>query len=97
MKFSNFGKRNELANELAVGTASEPTDSEFASHNQSKQAHMGEKSGVPSDDENVLERIPSPSVEAGVKKVEAVTLTWTKKELIAAYACIFLVFFIVSL
>ena len=29
---------------------------------------------------------PSEDVQAGVKKVEAVTLVWTKKELIFAYA-----------
>ncbi len=28
---------------------------------------------------------PSEDVQAGVKKVEAVTLTWTRKELILAY------------
>lgn len=81
MRFSNFGKRNEIAADLAVSTADQPTDSE-----KHAGAAVGEKSAVPSDDENVLQEIPSPGTEAGVKKIEAVTLTWTKKELYAAYA-----------
>lgn len=32
-----------------------------------------------------LEEVPSKDVQAGIKKVEAVTLTWTKKELYFAY------------
>lgn len=83
MKFPNFGKRNELAEELAVGTAPEPSNSELASDKHNLETGGGEKSVVHSDDENIL---PTPGVEAGVKKIEAVTLTWTKKELIAAYA-----------
>lgn len=86
MKFPNFGKRNELAEELAVGTAPEPTDSELAGEKHDPETGVGEKGVVHSDDENNLSRVPSPGVEAGVKKIEAVTLTWTKKELIAAYA-----------
>ncbi|KAG9243614.1 siderophore iron transporter-like protein [Calycina marina] len=40
---------------------------------------------------------PSEDLQPGVKKVEAVTLTWTKKELWLAYAFVFLVFFVISL
>ncbi|CCU75688.1 GPI-anchored cell wall beta-1,3-endoglucanase/siderophore iron transporter [Blumeria hordei DH14] len=36
-------------------------------------------------------------IEAGVNKIEAVTLVWTRKELMIAYLCIFLVFFVISL
>ncbi|CAD6499299.1 BgTH12-03419 [Blumeria graminis f. sp. triticale] len=36
-------------------------------------------------------------IEAGVNKIEAITLVWTRKELLIAYICIFLVFFVISL
>ncbi|KFY93137.1 hypothetical protein V500_03906 [Pseudogymnoascus sp. VKM F-4518 (FW-2643)] len=49
--------------------------------------------GEPSSDNEV----PSEIAAEGVKKVEAIVLVWTKKELYAAYSCIFLVFFVNSL
>ncbi|KFY34952.1 hypothetical protein V494_06327 [Pseudogymnoascus sp. VKM F-4513 (FW-928)] len=51
------------------------------------------KGGEPSSDDEVASEIAG----GGVKKVEAVVLVWTKKELYAAYFCIFLVFFVNSL
>ncbi|KAK2629977.1 hypothetical protein QTJ16_000797 [Diplocarpon rosae] len=107
MRLPTLGKRNDLTRELAVGAAPEPTDAELGGERssagrdmgeeQSRGKTVGEKAGLQSDDETNLSRVPSPGVEAGVKKVEAVTLTWTKRELAAAYACVFLVFFVVSM
>ncbi|KAI9046555.1 hypothetical protein LZ554_009300 [Drepanopeziza brunnea f. sp. 'monogermtubi'] len=106
MRFFDFGKRNDqLAEEIAVGTGTAhswqpPTGIELAGEKQLSGTEVGggEKGIVHSDKEsNNLSRVPSPEAEAGVKKIEAVTLTWTKKELIAAYACVFLVFFVVSM
>ena len=72
MKF--FGKSNKLAQDVAIGTA-DPTQSDHAAEKQTRTI-----------DDSSLERLPSPHVQGGVKKVEAVTLTWTKNQLIFAYA-----------
>jgi hypothetical protein len=72
MKFF-FGNRDKLAQDVAIGTV-----------NPSESGHADEKQATTFDD-NSLERVPSPTVQAGVKKVEAVTLTWTKNQLIFAY------------
>ncbi|PMD26044.1 MFS general substrate transporter [Hyaloscypha hepaticicola] len=82
MKF--FGRGKDLATEVAVGR---PSDSE----------NPTEKNTSAVIDDASLERVPSLNVQDGVKKVEAVTLTWTRNQLIIAYACIFLVFFVISM
>lgn len=75
MKF--FGKSKDLATDVAVGSpTADPTGSENAD----------EKHAAAAVDGGSLDRIPSPDVQDGVKKVEAVTLVWTRKELIFAYA-----------
>lgn len=62
-------------------------DTAVADRDQSPDAEKNEKIRPVSDDyDNALEEKPSDDVQAGVKKVEAVTLTWTKGELIFAYA-----------
>lgn len=81
MKFRGFGKRDELAQEVAIGAAESPQDIPVTEKNLNNR--IGE---ARSDEENILEKIPTPDVQIGVKKVEAVTLTWTKNELILAYA-----------
>jgi hypothetical protein len=85
MKFRGFGKRDALSEELAIGSAEPQPQVELAGEKDEKNlnADIGE---ARSDDENILEKIPTPDVQIGVKKVEAVTLTWTKNELILAYA-----------
>lgn len=70
MKF--FGRGKALATEVAVGG---PSDSD----------NTTEKHDTPGVDADALERIPSQNVQDGVKKVEAVTLTWTRNQLILAY------------
>jgi hypothetical protein len=37
-------------------------------------------------DDSSIDEIPDKNVEDGVKKAQAVTLSWTQKELIIAYA-----------
>ncbi|TVY47938.1 Siderophore iron transporter mirB [Lachnellula cervina] len=44
-----------------------------------------------------FEVLPDQDVQDGVKKAQAITLSWTKKELIIAYACVLLVFFVNSM
>jgi hypothetical protein len=74
MKF--FRSRNKLAEDIAVGPA---VDSGEDNH--------GTEKNVPTvEDDSSLERMPSQDVQNGVKKVEAVTLIWTRNELIFAYA-----------
>ena len=78
MKFCGIRSSNQLAQNVAVGSAPDAADSD----------HAGEKQITSTDyDQSVsIDEKPSPDVQAGVKKVEAVTLTWTKNELIFAYA-----------
>ena len=77
MKF--FGNPNRNAQHAVVGGAigdAEPVaDGEKQLNTASGRA----------DSQSSLYEKPSEDVQAGVKKVEAVTLTWTKKELYFAY------------
>lgn len=88
VRFRNFGKRNELAEELAIG----PSNDEVSPAEPQAEKNLGEKNNDDigearsADDDNILEKIPTPDVQGGIKKVEAVTLTWTRNELILAYA-----------
>lgn len=87
MRFRNFGKRNELAGELAVGAGHDevsPAEPQVEK-NPGEKNHDDIGEARSTDDDNILEKIPTPDVQAGVKKVEAVTLTWTRNELILAY------------
>ncbi|KAF4628600.1 hypothetical protein G7Y89_g9554 [Cudoniella acicularis] len=87
MKF--FGNRNRVAErDIAIGGNAEASSE--ADNVADKQVHANV-------DDDSLERVPTKDVQEGVKKVEAVTLTWTKRELILAYGFIFLVFFVVSM
>lgn len=92
MKF--FGKNKELAEEIAVGGAPSPEheqDAELAPAGAVKHTttpgadDIQEKGAESTDDTNSLEKIPSADAQAGVRKVEAVTLTWSKKDLYIAY------------
>jgi hypothetical protein len=68
-----FGRGRYLATEVAVGG---PSDSE----------NPTEKKNTPTViDDAALERVPSLNMQDGVKKVEAITLTWTRNQLIIAY------------
>jgi hypothetical protein len=70
--------RDKVAQDVAVGTGSDENDPD----------HAGEKqvnTDTAIDSDSASER-PNEDVQAGVKKVEAVTLVWTKMELIFAYA-----------
>lgn len=75
MKF--FGKSDKLAVDIAVGNAADFVE---PSH------HAGEKQIPLVGKDNSIERMPSKDAQAGVQKVEAVTLVWTKNELMWAYA-----------
>lgn len=69
--------RDKVAQDVAVGTGSGENDSDHAGEKQ-----VNTDTAMKTD--SASER-PSEEVQAGVKKVEAVTLVWTKKELIFAY------------
>lgn len=75
MTFFGFRNTKRLSQELAIASA--PDDSAtFAAEKQVP---------ITTDDDSSLERRPSEDVQDGVKKVEAVTLTWTRNELLVAY------------
>ena len=77
MNFKVFANRqsNKIAQDIAIGAPS---------IEDSDRVESGGKH-VTTDFDQVSEKL-SEDVQFGVKKVEAVTLTWTKNELIFAYA-----------
>ncbi|KFY79449.1 hypothetical protein V499_01578 [Pseudogymnoascus sp. VKM F-103] len=78
----------------ATAPLPDAVDCEAASPSEkTEKALTPTQEGEPSSDDEV----PSEIAAEGVKKVEAVVLVWTKKDLYAAYFCIFLVFFVNSL
>ena len=82
MKFFGIRSSNKLAHDIAVGA--EP-------HASIETDHSGEKSmdkSIPNTNDYAqsIEEKPAPELQEGVKKVEAVTLTWTNNELVFAYA-----------
>lgn len=91
MKF--FGKNKEIAKEIAVSSPSpkQEQDAELApaaamKHTTTPGADdIQEKRAESTDEINSLEKVPSADAQAGVRKVEAVTLTWSKKDLYIAY------------
>ena len=77
MKFFGIRSSNKLATDVAVGA--EP-------HDSIETDHAGEKSIPTTNDyDQSIEEKPAPGLQEGVKKVEAVTLTWTRNELLFAY------------
>ena len=74
MKF--FGRGKDVATDVAVGGPETST---------SEPDNGSEKHSRAVVDDNSLDRVPSEDVQEGIKKIEAVTLTWTRNELILAY------------
>jgi hypothetical protein len=70
-----FRGGKDLATEVAVGGRPDPSEPD----------NVMEKHPLAVIDDSSLERVPSQSVQDGVKKIEAVTLTWTQNQLILAY------------
>jgi hypothetical protein len=76
MKFFGIRSSNKLAQDVAIGPTPDANDSD----------HAAEKGTTSTTDyDQSLDELPTPEVQEGVKKVEAVTLTWTKNELVFAY------------
>lgn len=83
MKFFGIPSSNKLAQDVAVGDAPDANDSDHAGE---KQVTSTEQDGFENSGSIDIEDKPSQDVQAGVQKIEAITLTWTRKELIFAYA-----------
>lgn len=84
MKFFGIRSSSKLAQDVAVGPAPDTNDSDHAGE---KQITSTELNSTGSNDETQsIEAKPAEEIQEGVKKIEAVTLTWTKNELIFAYA-----------
>ena len=78
MKFFNNHKNNALAHDIAVPSTIKSNDfSVPPAENQPPQNFT--------DDGVISIEAPSENVQQGVKKAEAITLTWTREELIVAY------------
>ncbi|KAI9742681.1 MAG: hypothetical protein M1818_003822 [Claussenomyces sp. TS43310] len=85
-----FLHRSNVTEDVAIGRPEE----------HAVEPELGEKPAL----EPELAEKPKEDAQAGVQKVEAVTLLWTKKQLIVAYLfgltsrdSVFLVFFVVSM
>jgi hypothetical protein len=70
--FESRTKNAPLENDLAVGGPAGELD-------------VDDKQPTATDDSSIND-FPDKNVEDGVKKAQAVTLSWTKSELITAYA-----------
>jgi hypothetical protein len=78
MKF--FGNRSSkaLPHDIAVPPTAEDNDLGISPAEKQPPQNL-------TDGDEISVESPSEEVQLGVKKVEAVTLTWTKNELIVAY------------
>lgn len=78
MTFKVFSNRNtnKTAHDVAVGPAAPDAEN---------LDHLGEKQLNHATDSDQVSEKPSEDVQDGLKKVQAVTLTWTNKELYFAY------------
>lgn len=85
MKFFGFRSSNKLAQDVAVGNAPDANDFDHAGEKQVTSTDQDTFEQTGSIDADAEEK-PNHHVQAGVLKIEAVTLTWTKNELIFAYA-----------
>ena len=85
MKFFGIRSSNKLAQDVAVGPAPDANDSDHAGEKKITSAELSTIADS-KDETQSIEAKPAEDVQEGVKKIEAVTLTWTKSELIFAYA-----------
>jgi hypothetical protein len=84
MKFFGIRSSNKLAQDVAVGPVPDATDSDHAGEKQVNSTELTSTGGSNEYAQSIEEK-PAEDVQEGVKKIEAVTLTWTKNELIFAY------------
>jgi hypothetical protein len=85
MKFLGIRSGNKLAHDVAVGPAADANDSDHAGEKKVTSTEFSTLADS-RDETQSIEAKPAEDVQEGVKKIEAVTLTWTKHELIFAYA-----------
>ena len=84
MKFFGHRQTNKLATEVAVGPVPDTNDSDHANEKQINSTELT-STDTTNDYAQYVEK-PAEDAQAGIQKIEAVTLTWTRKELIFAYA-----------
>lgn len=78
MRFFNSRKNNALAHDIAVPPAAESDDLGIPPTEKQPPQNL-------TDDDGASLEAPSENAQQGVKKAEAITLTWTRNELIVAY------------
>jgi hypothetical protein len=78
MKFFNNRKTNALAQDIAVPPTTESNDPSIPPAEKLPPQNL-------TDDDGISIEAPSENVQQGVKTAEAITLTWTRNELIVAY------------
>jgi len=75
MRFFDRGNKTPGA-DIAIGNATPEADPE--------DKHISTTDGA--DDSSFDDNLPDRDVQDGVKKAQAITLSWTRKELMVAYA-----------
>jgi hypothetical protein len=78
MKFFGNRGRNGLPHDSDVTPTAESNDLGIPPAEKQPPTNL-------TDDDGVSIEAPSEDIQQGVKKAEAVTLTWTRNELIVAY------------
>jgi hypothetical protein len=78
MKFFTNRNNSVLSHDIAVHQDAVQPDDVNSPPAEKQQPNTA-------DDDGASIEAPSEDVQEGIKKVEAVTLTWTKNELIIAY------------
>lgn len=78
MKFFTQRNNSVLSNDIAVQHGAAKADDLNIPPSEKQQPNPADNDGASID-------APSEDAQDGVKKAEAITLTWTKNELIVAY------------
>lgn len=79
MKFFGYRNDGDHANDIAVPPTAESNDLGTPPAEKQPPQHL-------TDDDGASIEAPSEDVQMGVKKAQAITLTWTTQELVVAYA-----------
>lgn len=78
---SASGPSNDITDEEKSTTV----DDAVAEDENTARQSSGDSDAATSDDGASTDKVPDDEAQAGIQRVEAVTLTWSKRSLITAY------------
>ncbi|KFY65537.1 hypothetical protein V496_02480 [Pseudogymnoascus sp. VKM F-4515 (FW-2607)] len=78
---------------VPANTSPDAVDCNAAASSEKADKALTPTQDIPSSDDEA----PSEAAAEGVRKVEAIAIVWSRKELYVAYACVFMVYFVNSL